>query len=80
MPSYLLPGLTAGIFARAGGRSSSGKRLKFISTQLTNGLPKSGFDLLLRSSIMPTIRAANKERENFVNSYGCKPELASLST
>src|SRR5690349_13831649 len=34
---YLLPGLTAGILARSGGRLSAGKFSTFISAKLTNG-------------------------------------------
>src|SRR4029450_13623726 len=52
--AYLLPGLTGGIFARSGGRLSAGKFSTVISTRLTNGQPKFGFDLPLRSPITPT--------------------------
>src|SRR4051812_24078797 len=51
---HLLPGFTAGIFARSGGNLSAAKFSTFISTKLTNGQPKSGFLSPLRSTITPT--------------------------
>src|SRR5690242_15103146 len=52
--NHLLPGFTAGIFARSGGNLSAAKFSTFISTKLRNGQPKSGFLSPLRSTITPT--------------------------
>jgi len=54
LSAYLLPGLTAGIFARSGGRLSPAKFSTFISTKLTKGQPKSGLVSPLRSTMTPT--------------------------
>src|SRR6476659_6043563 len=54
VPPYLLPGLTAGISARSGGRFSAGNVSTFISIKLKKGQPKSGLFAPLRSTITPT--------------------------
>jgi hypothetical protein len=76
---YLLPGLIAGIVASSGGRLFAGNVSTFISIKLTNGQPKSGFDLPLRSTITPSWRGQQRKGQLY-KLIRSKTELACSST